>query len=184
MTVAQKKDTAKTIQELYLYPYRSKEENTIRGSVWMISWIIGIAFQPATSPKVLGSAYFIFALSLLLEFVPESKKCPWAKLIHGVFCILLVYMLLGALTLSFGPSPDTETEAQIIYSLLLKAPPYIGWTIFFMLLLSVVLSLLEAHKLVYDEDAELQQETENRQKSEREQFLCNLEGPSKGGNAK
>lgn len=53
-----------------------------------------------------------------------------------------------------------------------------------MLLLSVVLSLLEAHKLVYDKDAELQQETENRQKSEREQFLSNLEGPSKGGDAK
>ena len=79
MSKTPKKPTAKMIRELNLYADRSKEENTIRGVAWIVSWLIGIVAQQVTKPQALGGAYFIFSLSLLLEFVPERKKHPVAQ---------------------------------------------------------------------------------------------------------
>lgn len=174
MTADQKKHVAKAVKDTYLYPYRSKEENAIRGAAWMASWLIGIAVQQNVSPQTLGGAYFIFALSLLLEFVPENRWHPIARLIHGFFCAILFVMLLGALLLSFGGTPAEGTTPNLLYSLLLKAPPYMGWLSFIMMFIEVVLALAEVHKNFYDEQAEVQQESERRQETKRNLFRENL----------
>lgn len=183
MTVDQKKLAARTVRDLYLYPYRSKEENALRGAAWMASWLIGIAVQQSASSQVLGGAYFIFSLSLLLEFVPESRQRPIARYVHGFFCVLLFIMLLGALLLSFGGTPAEGATPNWLYSLLIGAPPYMGWLSFIMMLIEVVLALTEAHKSFYDEKAELQQKTEEKQENKRKLFTEHLNGFQEGGSA-
>ena len=181
MTVEQKKSAAKIAQNLYLYPYRSKEENAIRGAAWMASWLIGIVAQQSASPQVLGGAYFIFALSLLLEFVPQSKQHFIPRLFHGIFCSLLFFMLLGAVLLSFGDTPTEGITPNWLYSLFIETPPYMGWISFAMMLIEVVLAFTEIHKSFYDEKEEMRHSAEEKQENKRNQFMERLNGPQEGG---
>lgn len=178
MTDEQKKHTAKTIQELYLYPYYSKGENTLRGGAWMASWIVGIVVQQISGPQVLGGAYFIFALSLLLEFVSASRAQSVTRFVHGLFCVLLFIMLLDSLFLIFGNPPAEDAELNWFYSLLAKTPFFVGWIVVAMMFISIVLVLTEAHKFFYDEEAELKRKAEVSQEVEREHFMDNLKGGS------
>lgn len=173
-----KKHTAKTIRELYLYPYYSKGENVLRGGAWMASWIIGIVVQQVSGPQVLGGAYFIFALSLLLDFVSASRARSVARFIHGLFCVLLFIMLLDSLFLIFGNISTESGELSSFYSFLTRTPFCVGWIVFVMMFISIVLVLTEAHKFYYDEEAESKRKTEIRQQAEREQFMDNLTGRS------
>lgn len=183
MTVEQKKSAAKIAQDFYLYPYRSKEENAIRGAAWMASWLIGIVAQQSVSPQILGGAYFIFALSLLLEFVPQSKHHFIPRLIHGIFCTLLFIMLLGAVVLSFGGTPAEGVTPNWLYLFLIGAPPYMGWISFIMMLIEVMLAFIEIHKSFYDEKAETERKTEEKRENKRIQFMERLNGPQEGGSA-
>lgn len=178
MTVERKIFVSKAMRELYLYPYRSKEENTIRCAAWMASWIVGIVIQPAMATKTLGGAYLIFAISLMLEFVPERRELWVTKIIHGIFCSLLFGMLIGAIVVSFTGDPAENSALPWIYLAAVKALPYIGWILFIAMLISLVLSMIEAHKIIYDEEAEKKREAEDW----RRQFYENLHGPGKGGN--
>ena len=180
MTEEKKKLAARTVRELYLYPYRTKGENVLRGIAWMASWLVGIVVQQTTSSQVLGGAYFIFALSLLLEFIPENRTRPISRIVHCLFCILPFFMLLGALVLSFGNSSTEEGTSNRFYSVLVILPPYMGWIAFVVMLGGVVLALVEAHKFFYDEEAQSQFETEDKQAMERQRFLDNLNGTQKG----
>lgn len=176
MTDEKKKLVARTVRELYLYPYRSKGENILRGIAWMASWLVGIVVQQATSSQVLGGAYFIFALSLLLEFVPESRTRPVSRIIHCLFCMLPFFMLLGALLLSFQNSSAEGGTSNWIYNFLIMSPPYMGWIAFALMFIGVVFALVEAHKFLYDEEAQLEFETEEQQEMERQKFINNLNG--------
>ena len=60
----------KTVSEIHLY--ENKIESLIKVVIWIISWIGGILVLLGDENKeVLGSAYFIYMLSLLMEFVPK-----------------------------------------------------------------------------------------------------------------
>lgn len=182
MTEEWKKLTASTIRELYLYPYRSKGENTLRGGAWMASWLIGIAAQNTVDQQALGGAYIIFALSMLLEFVPERKSQPFSRLIHSLFCVLLFIMLLDSLLLSYETEPVQKASQHWSYHFLVYAPVKIGWIVFIMLFIGVVLVISEAHKYFYDEEAEREREAEIERKEIRDQFEANLYGANQGGN--
>ena len=56
-------------------------------------------------------------------------------------------------------------------------------TIFVIILIGVILALVEAHKLFYDEEAEQQQNIDTVQETERKRFMDHLSGPPEGGNA-
>lgn len=176
MIEEQKKLVAKTVRELYLYPYRSKEENLIRSCTWMVSWIIGVAIPSASSQQVLGGAYFIFALSLLLEFVPERKKFPITRCLHGIFCFLLTVMLLDSIVLSFKSKFTDEDLKKGVIQFLIHCPTIIRWIVFCIMLLDVILVLIEVERYFYDEEKEKQKDIEDRWESERKKFLHNLEG--------
>lgn len=180
MTEKKRKLTAKRVRNLYLYPYRSKGENLARGGVWMASWLIGIIAQQTANQQTLGGAYLIFALSLLLEFLPESKEYLLAKIVHGIFYMLLVIMLLGSMLLSFG---DTQVKKSLPYQLFVTHLPGIGWAVFVVIAIGTILALAEVHKFFYDEEAENQHKIKTEQDSKREQFNNNLKGPQKGGDA-
>lgn len=183
MNKEQKKLTMRTVKELYLYPYRSKGENVVRTIIWMASWFIGIVIQSSTNHQALGGAYLIFASSLLLEFVPENRTRPLTRFLHGIFCILLTIMLLGALLLIFEGITDNEIKSKWFYQHLIAAPPCTGWAIFIMMLISLGLVLIEVHKYFYNE-VELQQENEQTRETIRNQFYNSLNGELQGGETK
>lgn len=181
MTQNQKKIVGKTVREFYFYPYRSKEENTTRISVWMASWIIGIVVQPNTNYRSLGGAYLIYSISLLLEFIPEKRTTFLAKIFHTLFCALLILIFIDAWIMIFG-NPCTDKEPLYkFYHFLEISPLYAGWMVFAMMFIGLVLVLAEAHKCFYDEDAELQQQDEASREIVRESFYEHLNGNSKGG---
>lgn len=180
MTETHKKLVGKTVRELYFYPYRSKEENILRLVVWMASWLVGIVVQQNTERRALGGAYLIYSISLLLEFIPEKRTTPIAKVVHGLFCVFLIFIFLGALFMIFGTSCTKKLHG--LYRFLAEKPPFFGWVIFVMMFIGIVLVLMEAHRYFYDEEAEQQRKDELRRETERKRFLEQLNGTSKGEN--
>lgn len=181
MTIEQKKSVSRTIRELYPYPYRSKGENICRGFVWMASWVVGIVLPQTANQQALGGAYLIFAASLLLEFIPEGRTLPFARITHGIFCVLLLLIAIGALVMSFGEPSQTgilpyELEFLIVHL------PHIGWIIFTIIFVSIILAIIEVHKLIYDEEAERQRKIEESQEMKREEFMEHLNGSPEGEN--
>lgn len=89
------------IQEMHLYS--NKIEALIKDSIWIISWIGGIfILQNATDKRTLGGSYFIFSLSLLMEFAYQinGKSYFRSKLFHTLFCgsiSMIMFMAVGLL---------------------------------------------------------------------------------------
>lgn len=181
MDQKQKKRMSRTIRELYLYPYRSKGENICRGFVWMASWIVGIVLPQTASQQALGGAYLIFAASLMLEFIPERITLPFARIVHGIFDVLLLIIAVGALVMSFGNSSQSEMLPWLL-ELLIAHLLHIGWIVFTIILVEVILAIIEVHKLIYDEETERQREIEVSQEMEREKFMEHLKGSLEGEN--
>lgn len=178
MAENQKKDTAKLIRELNLYADRSKEENTIRGIVWIVSWVIGIVTQQVTSAQVLGGAYFVFSLSLLLEFVPERKDHRIAQGVHGSFCVLLVLILLGSVLLVFE-DVSTNRSAENSNCSIMSTVLFVGsCLIVIWIFVSTVLALTEAHKFFYVGEEKICDNDENSSSELRELFINNLQIPT------
>lgn len=98
----------KTIKEIHLY--ENKIESLIKVVIWIISWIGGILVLLGTENKeILGSAYFIYMLSLLMEFVPkiDGKTQFWSKLLHTLLCFMMSIVCLLSVGILFGVAlPD------------------------------------------------------------------------------
>ena len=173
MTIETKKIIANNIRELYLYPYRSKGENLFRGGVLLGAWIIGILSQKALNNNALGGAYIVFSLSLLLEFAQDSKNETIPRIIHGIFVFLQFVLFLGSLVLSYFPnsnSPDTG-----VAGFLAKGTEPICTIICIMIFVSCFLTLIDAHRIFYNEiDSDKDEKLEVVEL--REQFMKNLKG--------
>ena len=161
MSKTPKKPTAKMIRELNLYADRSKEENTIRGVAWIVSWLIGIVAQQVTKPQALGGAYFIFSLSLLLEFVPERKKHPVAQ---GIYVLLL-----------FESTSTDGNTASSIYSIVSTTLFTVSCLTVIWIFIGTVLALTETHKFFYAEEAGVHDNNEDSSNELRKQFISNLQ---------
>jgi len=93
----------KIIKEIHLYS--NKLEMLIKIGAWGISWIGGIlTLQNISQKETLGSAYFVFSLSLLIEFSPKiaSKKEFFSKLAHTIFCSVLLIIFFISVSLLLG----------------------------------------------------------------------------------
>lgn len=198
MTLESKKCIAETVQELYLYPYCSKQECTIRIIAWMISWIFGVVIPEAISAQALGGCYFVLSISLLVDFLCIKRVHQLANAIYGLFCVLLVLTALGAIILiaKEGTTLSTEDVALAVegatsgklYTFASKNLPRVGIGLFVIMLINLVCVLIEVHKFIYNEDAETKCESEREQAAiETEQkasltgFMNNLNGPLEGG---
>lgn len=87
----------KIINDLHLY--KNKMEMIIKVLAWGISWIGGIvAVLNVQEKNPLNSAYFIFALSLLIEFAPmiKEKQEFISRIAHTLFCGLMLVLLFMA----------------------------------------------------------------------------------------
>lgn len=106
----------KVVSEIHLYS--NKYEMLIKVMIWIISWIGGIVVLLGTKNNdVLASAYFIYSLSLLMEFVPkiEGKTRFWSRFLHTIFCFMMAIICVLSVTILLG-----ATLPQICYSIMFK----------------------------------------------------------------
>lgn len=176
-TEEQKKLAAQTARELYPYPYCSKAENLTRCIIWIASWILGIAIPFIMGQAALGGAYFIFAASMLVEFIPQGRTRPWAKFVHGIFCLLLFVMLIGSFVLIGCPNAPVQTEAMYkTYTVTNRVLFVVGIAFFTFLFVGVVLVLFEVHKRFCDEKGEAERTAEAIKEAAIKQFQEKLMG--------
>lgn len=99
------KKAEKVIAEIHLY--KNKIEALIKVLIWIISWIGGILVLLGTENKeVLGSAYLVYTLSLLMEFVPGiyEKTQFLSRLIHTALCFILSLVCAFSVSILLGVS--------------------------------------------------------------------------------
>lgn len=110
----------RTITEIHLY--KNKLEAFIKVVIWIISWIGGILVLLDTEDKnVLGSAYFIYMLSLLMEFAPKihGKTQFWSKFSHTLLCFMMSFVCLLAVGILLGVTlPDLGYTVMSILTII------------------------------------------------------------------
>lgn len=106
-----------------LHLYNDKVEMGVKTLIWIASWIGGIFvfINKEYSYKMLGSAYFFFSLSILMEFLPRIKEKNEyiGRISHTIFCmfsILNLFMSI-ALLLDFEPN-KLYINIMFIFSLM------------------------------------------------------------------
>ena len=113
----------KTISEIHLY--ENKIESLIKVVIWIMSWIGGIlVLLGAENKEVLGSAYFIYMLSLLMEFVPKiyGKTQFWSKLLHTLLCFVMSIVCLLSVGILFGVAlPDFGYTVMSVLTIIVIA---------------------------------------------------------------
>lgn len=113
------------IQEMHLYP--NKIEALIKDSIWIISWIGGILIlQNTTDKRTLGGSYFIFSLSLLMEFASQINEKTYfrSKLLHTLFCGSISFIMFMAVGLLVGVKSNS-VYLNIMFGLSIAVIVYI-----------------------------------------------------------
>lgn len=89
-----------TLSEIHIY--HNKLEYFIKLLIWWVCWLGGV-WVLWTSAEGVASAFFVFALSQLMEFSPKilNKKHFWSRLCHGLFCVIITIVLLISMALLF-----------------------------------------------------------------------------------
>ncbi len=114
------------IQEIHLYP--NKIEALIKDSIWIISWIGGILIlQDVADKRALGGSYFIFSLSLLMEFVPQIRGKSYfrSRFLHTLFCSSILIMMFMAVSLLVGIK-GSNRHFNIMFGLSVAVMGYIA----------------------------------------------------------
>ena len=163
-----KKYTVETLKELCLYPHCTTTENVIRGVAWIVSWTIGILINLSAESKALCGAYFVFAISLLCEFLPRNKTRLLVRVIHGVFCSLLIIIIIVSLVSAFKIDAIGFTRGMSFLLLL-------GWIVTGMITIGTILALIGIHG-PHDEDKEIALHIEEIREQERKRFIDKLNG--------
>lgn len=104
-----------TLCELHLY--KGKIEYLIKFLIWAACWIIGICVARCNGDNI-GSAYFVFALALLMEFTFQIKEktALVSRIFHTLFCFAMVAILIISV-LSIFLSQYNETYDAIMFPL-------------------------------------------------------------------
>lgn len=116
----EKNKLKKIISEIHLYD--NKMEALIKVVIWIISWIGGIfVLLEVENKEVLGSAYFIYMLSLLMEFAPQiqGKTQLGSKLPHTIFCFTMATVCLLSVCILLGASmPDSGYNVMKVLTII------------------------------------------------------------------
>ncbi len=145
----------KILNEIHLYT--NKVESLVKSVIWAISWIGGImTIYDIQDKRALGSAYFIFSLSLLMEFVDKikEKKRILSRIIHTLFCAMMVIILLISMMSLLGVSEfEYQYEAMFIISVIIMVLILLDSVIVWVSPEYLELDILEEkiNNVVYDE---------------------------------
>ncbi len=90
-----------------IHIYHNKLEYFIKLVIWWACWIGGVWMLWGKTEGV-SSAFFVFALSQLMEFAPMllKKKYTAGQLCHGLFCIDITAVLLISIALLLSKAYD------------------------------------------------------------------------------
>lgn len=102
--------------------YKDKIEAFIKTGIWIISFIGGIlALSNSQNKEFVGSSFFIYTLSLLMEFVPQIKEKAElsSRILHLIFCALLSTDCFLSIGILFGVfSSDKYSKLMHIFIIL------------------------------------------------------------------
>ena len=86
------------------YLYTDDLESVIKTCIWIFSAIGGIWTQQFADAQARGGAFFIFALSLMMEFAPKLKEKfgVVARIVHLIFLTAIIVILSFSFALLFG----------------------------------------------------------------------------------
>ena len=104
------------LKEIHLYS--NPFEMLVKGMIWIISWGGSVYILKDTTEQVaLGSAYFIFSLSLLMEFAEKLtlKKHIISRIIHALFCFVIAAVCVGAIFIIIGITLN-ENKINAMYN--------------------------------------------------------------------
>lgn len=190
MTLEKRKDVAETVKDFYLYPGSPMGESAFRIVAWMLSLVFGVVVPNKISAQALGGCYFVLAVSLLPDALLQKRKQQRTKAIYGLFCVVLVLTMLGAIILMTKAPPAGNIKPEWPYMFASMGLPWVGRGLFVIMLVNLICVFTEVHKIIYDEEAEIsrrKKEAEKAAEVEREAaragFMDNLHGPSRGGDA-
>lgn len=152
--------------EIIFYP--NKTESVIKISIVIASWLGGIlVLKLEKVTEGIGSAYFLFSLSVLMEFVEKcrNKNNGLARFLLSIFIALALGILGFAFLLILGAplSPNninTMFRLSEVITICLLVNLFIAWNT----------KELDLHNQPTSQSADPQSETE------RQMFLTNLEG--------
>lgn len=84
----------RTIKDCHFYPY--KNEALIKDIIWIVAAAGGIIVPFCFNNEApMGAAYFLFSLSLLMEFIPKiSSASLTGRLFRGIFCAFAIIVFL------------------------------------------------------------------------------------------
>lgn len=91
----------KRLKDIHFY---GAVESIIKVPIWWVAWLGGIKSVNESNPNdriVLGGAFLFFSLALLMEFVELRREYLLGRIIHTVFCLVVVIILLGGVNLLF-----------------------------------------------------------------------------------
>lgn len=103
-----------TLNEMHLYT--NKMEYLIKLLIWVLSWIGGI-YVLRDKTEGVSSAFFIFSLSLLMEFAPKikGKRCLFTRITYTVFCFAISAVLVMAALLLLDDNYDPSIHIAMTW---------------------------------------------------------------------
>lgn len=107
--------------------YENKVEILLRWIFWSFSWTVGInSVHSASDKKAVASAYFIFAVSIMMEFIVRCahKQTLAGRLISFFFMLSTGIMLLLSASALVG-NPVFSASYDVMYFILLGVVFYI-----------------------------------------------------------
>lgn len=167
-------DTGKIIEEVHLYV--NKNEALIKVIIWIISWIGGILVLLGTEDKeAIGSAYFIYSLSLLMEFVPKiyKKERFWNKFRHTIFCFAISIVFVFSTAIILGVS-----LSSVFYTVIFRLTVCV---VVYMVIDTFILWLQRERPLMNDENMEINENAHVEQAKFEETLLKGNLGSIKKG---
>lgn len=93
----------RVFDEVHLY--ENKIESFLRVLGWVASWAGGILSIVINSKTLFSSAYFIFSISLLMEFAPRIDKIKYklGRIIYTLFCFsIAIIWIISVISLLTG----------------------------------------------------------------------------------
>lgn len=105
--------------------YSNKKEAIIKDTIWIILWISGVysilkSFENniLENASVIATAYFMFSLSLMMEFFTtliSNKTRIFSKLFHGIFSLSLILTFVCSSIIMFTPVNEAKILDALFY---------------------------------------------------------------------
>lgn len=154
---------ATVARQIYLCPSGSPFENFGYGFIWAVSWLLGIVIQSKTNQTVLGGAFLIFGLSVVMTFINDIRNHWLPRLFYCTMIVFSSVMAIISVLYFIGNIPDLdafseETLVGFRYTLFIS-----GWLIFGIITLCAVLGVIKLHSWIFKlEEAEAKEKQDQQ----------------------